>query len=118
MGNPHLVFFVNDLQTIDIKRMGPILEHHNFFPKRVNVEFAQIMDQHNIILKIWERGAGLTHACGSGACATFSAARSKGLVAEKVNVNLPGGRLIIEQSQNDILMTGPVALSYVGEITL
>lgn len=120
MGNPHAVFFVEDADAVDLHHIGPQFEHDAIFPERANIEVAKVLDRRSIQLRVWERGAGETLACGTGACATAVAARLKGLVEERVDVQLPGGTLTIEwngSTQKDastVLMTGPVAVVYEG----
>lgn len=116
VGNPHVVFFCNDLDAVDVERLGPLIEHDPLFPERVNVSFAQVLDRQHIRLVVWERGAGLTRACGTGACATAVAAIRRGLVDAPVTVSLPGGDLVIEwESGGHIQMTGPATHVFDGE---
>lgn len=118
MGNPHCVFFVPDAAAHDIARIGPLVENHMLFPERTNVGFAQIRGRDNIRLRVWERGVGVTQACGSAACAVVAAAARKGknLTGRKVQVELDGGVLEIDWRENDdhIYMTGPATLCYHG----
>jgi diaminopimelate epimerase len=118
MGNPHCVFFVEDVNRIDIERLGPMLENHPLFPERANIGFAQIQGRDMIRLRVWERGAGLTKACGTGACAAVVAASRRGLVDRFAVVKLDGGDLIIEWRDTDdhVLMTGPVELEYEADV--
>lgn len=118
MGNPHAVFFVADLAAHDLAALGPLIEHHPMFPQRVNVSLACVMARDFIELKVWERGAGLTLACGSAACASLVAAVRRGLVERRATIALPGGELIIEWREKDghVLMTGDVALEFAGEL--
>jgi diaminopimelate epimerase len=119
MGNPHATFFVPDLGTVPITRLGPDMENHPIFPARANIGFAQILDPATIRLKVWERGAGLTLACGSGACATLVNAHRRGLAHRRAQVILDGGALTIEWlSNNHVLMTGPAVTAFRGEIDL
>lgn len=119
MGNPHVVFFVDDVEAVPLERLGPEIEHDAIFPDRVNVNVAALVAQDRLALRVWERGAGLTLACGSGACATFAAARRRGMVGPSATVSLPGGDLLIAMtSAGTISMTGPVATSFVGETGL
>lgn len=114
VGNPHAIFFVDDCEAIDLSSLGPIIEHDALFPERVNVDVAHI-ENGEINLRVWERGAGLTRACGTGACATAVAAISRGLVSSPVTVNLPGGALTIAWERGgSITMTGPAIESYRG----
>ncbi len=117
MGNPHIVFFVPDAQAIRLEEVGPKIEHDPLFPARANVEFATIRPDGSINLRVWERGAGITLACGSGACATMVAAVRRGLTGRTAPIDLPGGRLQMEWRESDghVIMTGPVALSFRGE---
>ena len=117
MGNPHIVFFVPDAQAVALESVGPKIEHDPLFPARANIEFATIRADGSIDLRVWERGAGITLACGSGACATMVAAVRRGLTGRKAAIDLPGGRLEIEWREEDghVIMTGPVALSFRGE---
>jgi diaminopimelate epimerase len=122
MGNPHAVFFVKDAGVIDLARIGPMLEHHPLFPERANISVAQVLDRDHILLRVWERGAGLTRACGTAACATAVAAIRRRLTARKVTVSLPGGDLEIEWREDDangpghVFMTGPVEFEFEGEL--
>ena len=118
MGNPHAVFFVADVAAIDLARAGPRLEHHPLFPEKANISFAQIMAPDRIRLRVWERGVGQTLACGSAACATLVAAARRGLTGRRAAVELPGGELIIEWSEDDhVRMTGPVEFEREIELT-
>ena len=115
MGNPHCVFFVEDAEAQALDRFGPMIENHPLFPQRANVSGAEVRSQHMIRLRVWERGAGLTRACGTGACATAIAAMHKGLVGDTVLVSLPGGDLTISHNESrSILMAGPATESYRG----
>jgi diaminopimelate epimerase len=116
MGNPHVVFFVDDAERAPVVEVGPMIEHHRLFPEGVNVGFAQIKAPDRIRLRVWERGAGLTKACGTGACAALVAAHRRGLAARKAVLELDGGELIIEWRETDghVLMTGPAALEFEG----
>jgi diaminopimelate epimerase len=117
MGNPHVVFFVENVAAWDVPGIGPKIEHDPLFPQRVNVSFAEITSMDSMILRVWERGAGETRACGSGACAAAVASARRGLTGRDVRVSLPGGDLIIQwrKSDNHVLMTGPVALEHSGQ---
>ena len=113
MGNPHAVFFVEDIQSIDLEKLGPLIEHHSLFPERVNVSFAQIINLNEIRLRVWERGTGATKACGSAACATLVAAVRSNRSGHEAHVNLPGGDLQIKWKQdNNVEMTGPVEFEF------
>lgn len=115
VGNPHVIFFADDTDAIELDTLGPEIEHDPLFPDRINVNVATIEDRTRIRLRVWERGVGLTRACGTGACATAVAAMRRGLVERNVTVALPGGPLQIEWTKdNRILMTGPATLSFVG----
>lgn len=115
MGNPHAVFFVDDVAAIDLAAVGPGLEHHPLFPERTNVEIVQVLGPETLRMRVWERGAGITQACGTGACATLVAAARRGLTGRKAEVILDGGSLFIEWLADDhVLMTGPVALAFSG----
>jgi diaminopimelate epimerase len=117
MGNPHATFFVADVEAEPIAVRGPKLEHDALFPQRANIGFAQVIDPGTIRLKVWERGAGLTLACGSGACATLVNAHRRGLTHRKARVIVDGGELEIEwRDDGHVLMTGPVATAFHGQI--
>lgn len=117
MGNPHVIFFVNDVANFDVKSIGPKIEHDPLFPERVNVSFAEITSTQSMNLRVWERGAGETLACGSGACAAAVAAARRGLTGRDVRISLPGGVLHIHWRASDdhVLMTGPVELEHSGQ---
>jgi len=117
MGNPHAVFWVDDVNAYDLAKFGPLLENHPIFPERANITLAQIVSRDHIIIRTWERGAGLTKACGSAACATAVAAARLRRVNRKVRVTLPGGELTIEWRERDdhVLMTGPVQFEFAGK---
>jgi diaminopimelate epimerase len=115
VGNPHVIFFVPDLAAVDTARLGPLIETDPLFPQRVNANFAQVLDEGHIRLIVWERGAGLTRACGTGACATAVAAIRRRLCAGPVTVSLPGGDLVIDWRPGEtISMTGPAAKVFDG----
>ena len=118
VGNPHCIFWVGDAEAIDLARIGPALEQHPLFPERVNVSMAQVDTPDSIAVRVWERGAGLTRACGTAACAVAVAAARTGRTDRRVTVNLPGGPLDINWRENDdhIIMTGPVEWEHRGEI--
>ena len=119
IGNPHAVFWVEDVKAYDLGRIGPMLEHHPLFPERANISLARVTARNAITVRTWERGAGLTKACGSAACAAAVCAARKGLTDRLVTVTLPGGPLEIEwRADNHILMTGPVALEHEGVLDL
>jgi len=121
VGNPHVIFFVEDLAKIDAARLGALIEQDTLFPERVNVNFAQVMDPHHIRLIVWERGAGLTRACGTGACATAVSAIRRKLAKGPVTVTLPGGNLTIDwtpgtpEKPGHIQMIGPATFVFSGE---
>ena len=116
MGNPHVTFFVGDLDRLDWQALGPQAEHHPLLPARANVGFAQVIDTDHIRLAIWERGAGPTLACGSGACATLVNAHRRGLTGRRARIDLPGGTLTLEwRLDGHVLMAGPVATAFTGE---
>ncbi len=116
MGNPHCVFFVDDVSGLDIAALGKPIEHHPLFPEHTNVEFVQIINRTHVRMRVWERGSGITLACGSGACATAVAAIRRGLVARRVTVSMDGGDLTLEwrEADNHVYMTGPVAFVFSG----
>ncbi len=116
MGNPHAIFWVDDVNAYELSRLGPLLEHHPIFPERANITLAQIVDREHIVIRTWERGAGLTKACGSAACATAVAAARLKRTNRKVTVSLLGGDLTIEWRASDdhVLMTGPVEFEFNG----
>ena len=117
IGNPHVIFFVDDLDAVDMARLGPIIETDPLFPARVNVNFAQIMAVDHIRLIVWERGAGFTRACGTGACATAVAALRRKLVTGPVTVTLPGGDLLIDWAPGGhISMIGPATHVFDGTL--
>ncbi|MES2175854.1 MAG: diaminopimelate epimerase [Pseudomonadota bacterium] len=116
VGNPHVIFFVDDLDGVNFDHLGPLIELDPLFPARVNVNFAQVVGDDHIRLIVWERGAGLTRACGTGACATAVAAIRRKLVAGPVTVSLPGGDLVIHWAPGGtIRMTGPATHVFDGE---
>lgn len=115
MGNPHCVFFVDDAEDIELAALGPQIEHHPLFPERTNVEVATVMDRGRIRLRVWERGAGITLACGTGACAAVVAAVRRGLTGRRAELLMDGGTLVAEwRDDNRVLLTGPVAVSFTG----
>ncbi|MEZ5953747.1 MAG: diaminopimelate epimerase [Hyphomonas sp.] len=118
MGNPHAVFFVSDVDAYDIPALGPLVEWHPLFPEGVNVGFAQVIDRHKIRLRVWERGAGLTKACGTGACAALVCAARAKLTDRKALLILDGGELVIDWRESDdhVYMTGPIELEFETEI--
>ena len=121
MGNPHCIMFLEeDVRELELPAIGPDFESHPCFPKRINTEFANILDRKNIRMRVWERGSGETLACGTGACATAVAAIKNGLVDEKVTLHLLGGDLEIDWNQENghVYMTGPATIVYDGEIAI
>ena len=120
MGNPHVTFFVEDLSTVDPVFCGQVLEKDPLFPEGANIGFVQMLDRQNMRVRVWERGAGLTLACGSGACASVVNAVRRGLADRYCEVRMDGGNLIVEwdEASNDVLMTGPVHFSFTGQFNL
>ena len=117
MGNPHIVFLVADVETVPLAELGPRIEHDALFPRRTNVEFVQVLDRARLRMRVWERGVGITRACGSGACAAAVAAARRGLAERQVEIVLDGGSLELAwRADCHVLMTGPVALSFRGEL--
>jgi diaminopimelate epimerase len=117
MGNPHVVFFVPDAESVPVARIGPVVERHPLFPERVNVGFAQVRGRDRIRLRVWERGAGLTQACGTGACAALVAAARRDLTGRHATLQLDGGELFVEWNADDhVIMTGPAAVDFMGEL--
>jgi diaminopimelate epimerase len=118
MGNPHAVFFVKDAETAPVREVGSMLEHHRLFPERANIGFAQVKGRDRIRLRVWERGVGVTRACGTGACAAVVAANRRALCDRRAAVEVDGGELLIEWRTHDdhVLMTGPVELEYAGRL--
>ena len=115
VGNPHATFFVDDVEAVDLAELGPALEHHPLFPQSANIGVATIRGRQNIRLRVWERGAGLTPACGSGACAALVAAHRRGLADRRAAIELDGGRLDIAwREDGHVVMTGPAKLSFEG----
>jgi len=115
MGNPHVVFFVPDADVAPVREAGSLIEHHPLFPEGVNVGFAQVKARDRIRLRVWERGAGLTRACGTGACAALVAASRRRLTDRKATIELDGGDLVIEWRDDDhVIMTGPVEIEFTG----
>ena len=120
VGNPHVVLFVADAETAPVAELGARIERHPMFPERTNVEFVSVDGGDRLRMRVWERGVGITSACGTGACATAVAAFRRGLAGRKVAIVLDGGELQIELRQGDehVLMTGPATLSFKGEVDL
>ncbi|WP_251392849.1 diaminopimelate epimerase [Mediterraneibacter agrestimuris] len=117
MGNPHTVVFMEDLERLDIEKIGPLFENHEYFPNRVNTEFVKVIDRKHVQMRVWERGSGETRACGTGACAVAVACILNGLTEDEVTVTLPGGDLQIqwERKENIVYMTGPAEVVFEGE---
>ena len=119
MGNPHATFFVSDVESVPIAQLGPGLEHDPLFPQRANIGVAQVLGADRIRLRVWERGAGLTLACGSGACAAVVNAVRRNLTDRRVAVEMPGGELTIEwDAHGHVQMTGPAVVSFTGQVEL
>ena len=120
MGNPHFVIFVDDISEIDVARYGKILEYDPLFPERCNIEFAEVLPSGAIRTRVWERGSGITMACGTGACATAVAAAITGRSSRESDIVMDGGTLHIEWSEQDghVYMTGPAAFAFEGEVAL
>ena len=116
VGNPHCIFWVDDLDVVDLSKVGPMLEHHHLFPERANISLARVDARDHVTLKVWERGAGLTKACGTAACATMAAGARIKIIDRKCQITLPGGDLMMEWRESDdhVLMTGPVAYEFEG----
>lgn len=120
MGNPHAVIFVDDVKGLELEAVGPKFENHERFPKRVNTEFARVIDRETVEMRVWERGSGETLACGTGACAVAVACILNGLTEDKVTVRLLGGDLLIEwdKEADKVYMTGPATVVFDGEIQI
>ena len=120
MGNPHLVIFVNDINDIDLPAIGPKLETHAFFPDRTNVEFVQVLKDDEVRMRVWERGSGITQACGTGACATAVAAALTGKSGRKTDIIMDGGSLTIEwdEKTDHVWMTGGAVRVFDGEVIM
>lgn len=117
MGNPHAVIFVRDIDAVDLSGWGPVLEHDSQFPDRCNIEFAQVLTPDRIRMRVWERGCGITAACGTGSCATLVAAQRKGLAGASAEIVLDGGSLFIRHEPGgNVFMTGPAAEIFEGDI--
>src|SRR5690606_26940903 len=116
MGNPHAIFWVDDVDAYDLARLGPLLENHPIFPERANITLAHVVSRGHIVIRTWERGAGLTRACGPAPCAAAVAAARFNRTDRKVKVTLPGGELAINWRESDdhVLMTGPVEFEFEG----
>jgi diaminopimelate epimerase len=119
MGNPHVVIVVDNVAQFEVKKYGPLIENHEMFPNRINVEFVQVINQDTVKMRVWERGAGETMACGTGASAVAVALNRKGLTAKKIKVLLLGGELMVEwKRDNHVYMTGPAVEVFGGSIHL
>ena len=114
MGNPHCIFFVSDAETVDLTGRGAALEHDPLFPERTNVEFASLIGPDHLRMRVWERGAGVTLACGSGTCATAVAAARRGLTGRQVTVEVDGGTLQVDWAEDGVWLTGPTAHVFSG----
>ena len=115
IGNPHAVFFVDDAEAVPLERLGPLVEHHPLFPERANVEAVSVIGKDRLRMRVWERGVGITRACGTGACAALVAAARRGLTGRRGDVVLDGGTLTIAwRGDGHVEMTGPVATSFTG----
>jgi len=118
VGNPHIVFFGKSIEYINLRQLGPEIEKHNFFPNKTNVEFIEILSANKIKMKVWERGVGVTLACGSGACAAVYAGWKKKLLGSSAEVRLEKGSLHINIIDEEAIMTGPAETSYNGNIQI
>lgn len=119
MGNPHFVVFIDDLRSAPIADVGPMIENHPAFPNKTNVEFAKVLSNDELELRVWERGVGETLACGTGACAAAVAANLKGFAGRRVKVNLPGGSLVVEWTgEGNVLLYGPARMVFTGSVDL
>jgi diaminopimelate epimerase len=116
VGNPHCIFWVRDLKVVDLCRIGPMLENHPLFPERTNVELVKVVSRDHVIVDVWERGAGLTQACGTAACAVMAAGYRIKIIDAHCRVTLPGGDLMmsVDESNGHVIMTGPLAYDYEG----
>lgn len=118
IGNPHVVFFGKSIENINLNQVGPKIEKHNFFPNKTNVEFIEILNSNTIKMRVWERGVGVTLACGSGACAAVYAGWKKNLIESRAEVQLEKGSLHINIIDEEAIMTGPAEISYNGNIQI
>ena len=118
VGNPHCIFWVDDLDVVDLAKVGPMLENHPLFPERTNISLAKVVARDHVLLKVWERGTGLTLACGTAACATMAAGRRIKIINSKCRITLPGGDLFmaVNDENGHVLMTGPAALDFEGNL--
>lgn len=117
MGNPHCVFFVDDAESVDVAGIGAATEHHALFPQATNVEFASLTGPNRLRMRVWERGTGITLACGSGACAAAVAAHLRGMTGRQVSLDLDGGTLLIDWRDDGVWMTGPTAHVFDGQLS-
>ena len=120
MGNPHCVTFVDDVDSLELEKLGPHFENHPIFPERVNTEFVRVIDDHTLQMRVWERGSGETWACGTGACATAVAACLNGYCqkGDDITVRLRGGDLVIRYTDDTVIMTGPASTVFEGEVEI
>ena len=118
IGNPHIVFYGKSIEDVDLNAIGPMVEKHHFFPNKTNVEFIEVVNSNTIKMKVWERGAGVTLACGSGACAAVYAGWKKKLIEKNSQVQLEKGSLNINIDADEAIMTGPAEISYNGYIEI
>ena len=120
MGNPHCVTFVDDVDSLELEKLGPHFENHPIFPERVNTEFVRVIDDHTLQMRVWERGSGETWACGTGACATAVAACLNGYCkkGDDITVHLRGGDLVIRYTDDTVIMTGPASTVFEGEVEI
>lgn len=118
IGNPHIVFFGKNINDVDLREIGPIIENNKFFPNKTNVEIIEVMNNKKIKMRVWERGAGITLACGSGACASVYAGQQKKLLGDNVEVQLERGSLFVNIEKNEAILTGPAEISFYGSIKI
>jgi diaminopimelate epimerase len=117
MGNPHCTFFVDDAEAVDLEARGAAMEHHPLYPERTNVQFASVLGENHLRMRVWERGVGVTLASGSSSCATAVAAARRGLTGRTVTIDLDGGRIEIDWREDGVWMTGPTAHVFTGILT-
>ena len=118
IGNPHIVFIGDDIENVDLSSIGPDIENNKLFPEKTNVEIVEILSENKIRMRVWERGAGITQACGSGACAAVYAGKLKKLLNDKVEVQFEKGSLFINIENNNAILTGPAKVSFYGKIEI
>jgi len=118
IGNPHIVFFGKNINDVDLNKIGPLIENNEFFPNKTNVEIIEVIDNKKIKMRVWERGVGITLACGSGACASVYAGQLKKLLGNNVEVQLELGSLFINIEKNEAILTGPAEISFYGSIEI